>query len=204
MEVHMANVQRDADTGRHLTPPSLVRVLADNWQLVLLRGIAAIIFGILALVLPGLTLFLFIMLFGAYALVDGAFALWTAFTGGGAASNMTPRWWLVLIGLLGVATAVITVLWPGVTGLVLLYFIAAWALASGVFTIIGAIRLRKEIEGEWLLIANGVLSILIGLIMFFYPAAGALALVWLIGVYALVFGGILVALAFRLKRHRPA
>jgi uncharacterized membrane protein HdeD (DUF308 family) len=200
----MANVQRDADPGRPLTPPSLVRLLAENWQLVLLRGIAAIIFGILALVLPGLTLFLFIMLFGAYALVDGAFALWTAFTGGGAPGNMMPRWWLVLIGLLGIATAVITVLWPGVTGLVLLYFIAAWALASGVFTIIGAIRLRKEIEGEWLLIANGALSILIGLIMFFYPAAGALALVWLIGAYALMFGGILVALAFRLRRHKPA
>jgi uncharacterized membrane protein HdeD (DUF308 family) len=167
-------------------------------------GVAAIIFGILAFLLPGLTLFTLIILFGAFALADGVLALWTAFTGGVAAGNMTPRWWLILIGVLGIATAVTTVLWPGTTGLVLLLFIAAWAIASGIFTIIGAVRLRKEIEGEWLLIANGALSILIGLLMLFQPAAGALALVWLIGAYALVFGGILVAFAFRLRRHKPA
>lgn len=200
----MMTAESNAGSRRPLTPPSMLRILADNWWLLLLRGIAAVIFGVLAFFMPGLTLFSLIILFGAFALMDGIFALWTAFTGGKAVSELTPRWWLILIGVLGLATAAITVLYPITTGLVLLYFIAGWAIASGIFTIVGAVALRKEIEGEWMLVANGLLSILIGLFMFVSPGAGALALAWLIGIYALIFGVILVALSLRLRKFKSA
>ena len=140
-------------------------------------------------------------MFAAYAIVDGVIALWAAATGPGV---MAPRWWLVVIGLLGIAAGVVTFMYPAMTAIVLLYFIAGWMIASGVFTIVGAIMLRKEIEGEWWLILNGALSILIGLFMFFQPGAGALALIWLIGAYALIVGVTLVMLAFKLKSHKRA
>jgi uncharacterized membrane protein HdeD (DUF308 family) len=194
----MANVQRQPSS---LASPALLPALAENWWLVLLRGIASILFGVLAFVWPGLTVFWLVLLFAAYAIVDGVIALWAAATGPGV---VTPRWWLVVIGLLGIAAGVVTFMYPAMTAIVLLYFIAGWMLASGVFTIVGAISLRKEIEGEWWLILNGALSILIGLFMFFQPGAGALALIWLIGAYALIGGVILVMLAFRLKSHKRA
>jgi uncharacterized membrane protein HdeD (DUF308 family) len=193
----MTNVQ-----ARPLAGPILLRALAENWWLLLLRGVAAILFGILAFIWPGLTLFTLILLFAAYALVDGIFALWAAVAG--TSGDMVPRWWLVVIGILGVAVAAVTFMWPGTTALVLLYFIAGWSIASGVFTIVGAIRLRKEMEGEWLLILSGAVSLLFGLLLFFQPGAGALALIWLIGGYAIVIGIILVVLALRLRQHKPA
>ena len=178
----MTNVQRQPSP---LATLALLPALAENWWLVLLRGIASILFGVLAFVWPGLTVFWLVLLFAAYAIVDGVIALWAAATGPGV---MAPRWWLVVIGLLGIAAGVVTFMYPAMTAIVLLYFIAGWMIASGVFTIVGAIMLRKEIEGEWWLILNGALSILIGLFMFFQPGAGALALIWLIGAYALIVG----------------
>jgi uncharacterized membrane protein HdeD (DUF308 family) len=194
----MTNVQRQPSS---LAALGLLPALADVWWLVLLRGIASIIFGVLAFVWPGLTVFWLVLLFAAYAIVDGVIALGAAFSGSG---GMTPRWWLVIVGLLGIAAGIVTFMYPAMTAIILLYFIAGWMIASGVFTVVGAIALRKEIEGEWWLVLNGVLSVLIGLFMFFQPGAGALALIWLIGVYALVMGVTLVMLAFRLKRHKRA
>jgi uncharacterized membrane protein HdeD (DUF308 family) len=194
----MTNVQRQPSP---LATLALLPALAENWWLVLLRGIASILFGVLAFVWPGLTVFWLVLLFAAYAIVDGVIALWAAATGPGV---MGPRWWLVVIGLLGIAAGVVTFMYPAMTAIVLLYFIAGWMIASGVFTIVGAIMLRKEIEGEWWLILNGALSILIGLFMFFQPGAGALALIWLIGAYALIVGVTLVMLAFKLKSHKRA
>lgn len=194
----MTNVQRQPSP---LATLALLPALAENWWLVLLRGIASILFGVLAFVWPGLTVFWLVLLFAAYAIVDGVIALWAAATGPGV---MAPRWWLVVIGLLGIAAGVVTFMYPAMTAIVLLYFIAGWMIASGVFTIVGAIMLRKEIEGEWWLILNGALSILIGLFMFFQPGAGALALIWLIGAYALIVGVTLVMLAFKLKSHKRA
>ena len=192
----MTNVQRQPSP---LATLALLPALAENWWLVLLRGIASILFGVLAFVWPGLTVFWLVLLFAAYAIVDGVIALWAAATGPGV---MAPRWWLVVIGLLGIAAGVVTFMYPAMTAIVLLYFIAGWMIASGVFTIVGAIMLRKEIEGEWWLILNGALSILIGLFMFFQPGAGALALIWLIGAYALIVGVTLVMLAFKLKKSQ--
>jgi uncharacterized membrane protein HdeD (DUF308 family) len=133
----------------------MLHALAKSWWLVLLRGIAAIVFGVLAFVWPGLTLLTLVLFYGAYALVDGAFALIAAFTGG---AKPVPTWWLIVVGLAGIAAGLATFLWPGITALVLLVFIGAWAIVHGIFEIIGAIKLRKEIDNEWWLILAGALS----------------------------------------------
>lgn len=176
---------------------AMVHALAKNWWMLLLRGIAAIIFGLLALAWPGMTLVTLILFYGAYVLVDGVLAVVAAITGG----TLAPRWWLAVVGLLGIAAGLLTFLMPGITALVLLYFIAGWAIATGVFQIIGAIRLRHEIDNEWFLILGGIISVLFGGAMFAAPGAGALALVTVIGIYAIVIGALLVALSFRLKKH---
>ena len=192
----MANI---AHSNTPIAPRPMLHALAQAWWLVLLRGIAGILFGILAFVWPGLTLLTLILLYGAYALVDGIFALIAAFTGrvGGA-----PTWWLIVIGLFGLAAGVVTFAWPGVTALVLIIFIGGWAIAHGVFEIIGAIKLRKEIDNEWLLILAGALSVIFGIIVLIAPGAGALGLVWAIGAYSIAFGILLVGLSLRLRNHR--
>jgi uncharacterized membrane protein HdeD (DUF308 family) len=182
------------------TPPlgrPMLHALAKNWWLVLLKGICAIVFGVLAFIWPGMTLVTLVLFYGAFALADGVFALAAAVMGG----SPLPRWWLVVVGLLGIAAGIVTFAWPGMTAVLLLLFIAGWAIATGVMQIIGAIRLRKEIDNEWWLIAGGVLSVLFGLVIVAQPGAGALALLWGIGAYAIIYGIILVALAFRLRGH---
>jgi uncharacterized membrane protein HdeD (DUF308 family) len=176
---------------------AMVHALAKNWWMLLLRGVAAIIFGGLALAWPGMTLLTLILFYGAFALADGVLAIVAAITGG----TLAPRWWLAIVGLLGIAAGLLTFLMPGVTALVLLYLIAGWAIATGVFQIAGAIRLRKEIDNEWFLILCGVVSVLFGVAMFMAPGAGALALIWVIGIYAIIVGALLVGLSFRLKKH---
>lgn len=127
---------------------------------------------------------------------DGIFALVAAFSD----RVGKQRWWVLLLeGLAGVAAGILTFLWPGMTALVLLYLIAAWAIVTGILEVMAAIRLRQEIEGEWLLALGGIASITFGVLMVVWPGAGALAVVWLIGSYALVFGLLMVFLAFRLR-----
>ena len=112
-----------------------------------------------------------------------------------------PRWWLALVGILGILAGVVTLFWPGMTAIVLLIFIAAWAIASGVMQIVGAIRLRKEIDDEWLLIASGVLSVLFGLVLLARPGLGALSMIFVIGAFAIVYGILEVMFSLRLRRH---
>ncbi len=171
--------------------------LARNWWLILLRGICAIIFGLLAIAWPGLSLFTLIILYGVFALFDGGLAIGAAIMG----DTPAPRWWLALVGVLGIAAGAVTLAWPGITGLVLLFFIAGWAIAAGVFQIVGAIRLRKEINDEWLLIASGVVSVLFGILILMFPGAGALSLAFVIGIFALVYGFLLVGFAMKLRKH---
>jgi uncharacterized membrane protein HdeD (DUF308 family) len=178
----------------------LVRTLAENWWLVLLRGLASIVFGILAFVWPGLTLVALIFLWGAYALVDGAIALWAAISG--KAGAIAPRWWLAVVGIVGLLAGVVAFGSPGLTALVLLMFIAGWAVVIGVLEIWGAIQLRKEIDGEWWLVLSGLLSIAFGVFLFARPGQGALALIWVIGVFAILHGCTLIALSLRLKKFR--
>ena len=192
----MSTIQTDRQSGVGLGS-AMVHALAKNWWLLLLRGIAAIIFGLLAFAWPGLTLLTLILFYGAFALVDGVLAIIAAITGGAPGS----RWWLAVVGLLGIAAGLVTFLTPGLTALVLLLFIAGWAIATGVLQIIGAIKLRKEIDNEWLLILGGIISVLFGACMMLAPGAGALALVWVIGAYSVVTGVIFVVLAFRLRKH---
>jgi uncharacterized membrane protein HdeD (DUF308 family) len=177
-----------------------LHALARNWWLLLLRGIAAILFGLLAFAWPGITLLSLVILYGFYALFDGLFAILAAIKGG----NVESRWWLILIGILGVAAGLLTFFWTGITALVLIMFIGAWALIHGIFEIVGAIKIRKEIDNEWWLILSGALSVLFGLMVLIMPGAGALALIWVIGAYAIIFGGLLVGFAFRLKKHSHA
>ncbi len=170
--------------------------LRHNWWIVLLRGILAIIFGVLAMIWPGITMMVLVILFGAYALVDGVFGIASAIFRGAAGGN---RLWLVLEGILGVAVGIATFLWPAITELALLYLIAAWAIVTGVFEILTAIELRKTLRGEWLMIGSGTLSVLFGILLISWPAAGVLAVTWIVGVYALLFGVLLCVLAFRLR-----
>jgi uncharacterized membrane protein HdeD (DUF308 family) len=184
---------------RPLARLPLVRALAENWWLLLLRGVASIIFGVLAFIWPGLTLVALILLWGAYAIVDGGIALWAAISGRGA--EIAPRWWLAIVGVVGLLAGLVAFASPGLTALVLLMFIAGWAIVIGALEIWGAIQLRKEIEGEWWLIISGLLSIAFGVLLIARPGAGALALVWVIASFAILHGGTLIALAFRLKQY---
>jgi uncharacterized membrane protein HdeD (DUF308 family) len=177
----------------------ILEMLAKNWWLILLRGIVAIVFGFLAFAWPGVTLITFVILYGAYVAADGLLALIAAIKGG----SMAPRWWLAFVGIAGLGAAAATFLYPGLTALVLLMFVAAWSIVHGLMEIIGAIQLRKEIDNEWLLIFSGLLSVLFGILLWMRPGAGAVALVWLIGAYAVAFGILMVALSFTLKKHRP-
>ncbi|HEX3442975.1 MAG TPA: HdeD family acid-resistance protein [Pseudolabrys sp.] len=176
----------------------MLHALAENWWLLLLRGVAAIIFGLLAFFWPGVTLLTLVFLWGAYAIVDGAFSLWAAISGRDA---IAPRWWLAVVGVAGVVAGLLAFAWPGLTAVILLLFIAGWAIVIGALEIWGAIQLRKEIEGEWWLILSGVLSIAFGIILIAQPGVGALAVVWLIAWYAILMGCSLIALAFRLRKH---
>jgi uncharacterized membrane protein HdeD (DUF308 family) len=176
-------------------------LLRRRWWLVVLRGIAAIIFGILAITLPGITLATLVVLFGAYAFVDGVFAVIHAMGGGDEAESM---WLLLLEGLLGIGVGLITFFEPGLTVIALLFYIAAWNLATGVLEIASALRLRKQISGEFWLLLGGLCSIVFAVILMAYPGAGVLALLWIIGIYALLFGTSMLALGFRLRNLKSA
>lgn len=174
----------------------MIEVLARRWWALVLRGVAAVLFGVAALVWPGLALTALVYLFGAYAIVDGVFAIAAALSPAGRQVN---RWLLGLEGVVSVIAGIIAFVWPGITALALLYIIAAWAIVTGVLEVIAAFRLRQEIQGEWLMGLGGVASVIFGLLLVIFPGSGALAVVWLIGVYAIVFGVVLVVLGLRLR-----
>ena len=170
--------------------------LSRNWWLFLIRGILAILFGGMAIIWPGVTLVTLILLFGAYVLVDGLFAIVLGLSRIGSES----RWWALLLqGIAGVIIGIIAFASPGTTALALLMLIAAWNVVTGIASIGAAIQLRKVIENEWLLIISGIISILIGLYLFFFPGPGALAMTLVFGIYFIVFGILSIVFAFRLR-----
>src|SRR5512139_1191041 len=174
----------------------MLEKISRNWWLYAVRGVVAVIFGVVAFTRPEQALQTLVLVFGAYALVDGIFAV----IAGIAARGYFDRWWAVLLeGMVGIVIGLLTFFWPNVTALVLVYFIAAWALITGIFEIVAAIQLRRVITGEWMYILGGLLSILFGVLLFVFPGAGALSLVWLIGIYAIVFGISEIIFAFRLR-----
>ncbi|NDJ36468.1 MAG: HdeD family acid-resistance protein [Chloroflexi bacterium] len=177
----------------------MIDTLSRFWWVPVLRGVAAIIFGILALVLPGITLLALVFMFAAYAVIDGVLSAITGFQ----ARGTNDRWWLGIIeGIVGIVAGVLAFIWPNITAFVLLIFIAAWAIITGIIEIAGAIRLRNEIEGEWLLAIAGVLSIALGVLLFLFPGPGAVGLVWMIGLYAIMFGVTQIVLGILLRSGR--
>lgn len=168
-------------------------LLARSWWHLALRGAAAVLFGVLALLWPGVTLLFLVALFGAYALLSGIAVL-----AGALRNRDQPGWWLLLLlGLVSIAAGVVTVFYPGITALALVIVMGVNAIFSGVLDIAMAIRLRREMRGEWLLALAGVVSILFGAVVLIAPGAGALALVWLIALYAIAIGVLLIALGLR-------
>jgi uncharacterized membrane protein HdeD (DUF308 family) len=184
------------------SPRELLRALAENWWLLLLRGIVTTAFGVLAFIWPGRTLLTVALIWGAYAIADGVFALWAGISGKD--SRIAPRWWLALIGITGILAGLLTFVWPGITVQVALVLIASWAIITGMLEIWGAIQLHKEIEVEWMMALSGLLSFVLGVTLLTRPGAGALAVVCLIGSFAILVGCIYVSLALWLKKckHR--
>ena len=167
-----------------------------NWWAFLIRGIAAIIFGVLAIFATRTTLFVLVLFFGAYALVDGIFAIIAAIR----RIEERERWGLLMLeGVIGIVIGIITFFVPGVTLLFLAYLIAIWAILTGISEIAEAIRLREVIRNEWLLVLAGALSVIFGVLMLIFPGAGFLAVTLIIGVYAIIFGIIEVGLSLRLR-----
>jgi|SRR5262245_35228546 len=173
----------------------MLRLIGRSWWLIVLRGVCAILFGLIAWTWPGVTLHTLVLLWGAYAFADGVFAFAVAISG----RSARPWWVLMLEGLISFGAAAAAFLYPGITAVVLLWVIAAWALVTGAVEIAEAIQLRKEIEGELWLGLAGLASMLFGLVLIARPSLGALAVVWIIGSYAVVFGVLLVLLGFRVK-----
>ncbi len=178
----------------------MIQLLARNWWAVELRGVFTVIFGLFALFMPAITLSALVFLFGIYALAEGIVLLVMSFN----KQYTQHRWITMLEGLVGIGAGIIAFMRPGITAFALLVIIAVWALITGILEIVGAIQLRKEIRGEWLLVLSGILSIVFAYILLSRPAAGALALVWVIGVYAVVFGLLLMGLGIKVHRLIPA
>lgn len=178
------------------TTSQLASMLSRAWWLIVLRAIVAIAFGILTWVKPAISLEALILVFGAFAMADGILRIWAAIAGPG---DTESRSMLALAGLIGVGIGVLTMFRPDVTALALVYYIAAWAIVTGALEITAAIRLRQVIDDEWVLALAGITSLAFGVIILARPGAGALALLWLIGTYAIVFGILLLIFAFKAR-----
>jgi uncharacterized membrane protein HdeD (DUF308 family) len=181
-------------------PMTRLKIRRWRWWTIALRGIAAILFGILALIAPGAAFMSLVVLFGVYALIDGALALALA------SKQVQPRGALIARGIASIAAGVLAFVWPGITAFALLIVIAVWAIVSGILELVMAIQLRKQLEGEWLLALEGVLSIGFGVLLLLSPLVGAIVLGLWIGAYALLLGGMQIGTALRLRsyvQHHP-
>ncbi|MQY02179.1 HdeD family acid-resistance protein [Actinomadura macrotermitis] len=176
----------------------MLDTITRNWWVLALRGAFAILFGIVAWIWPGITVWALVVLFGAYALVDGVIAVAGAIRGSAGAGGS--RGWLAVSGVAGIVLGLMALFWPAMTGLALLMLIAAWAVVTGVMEIVAAIAMRKEIEGEWLYALTGAVSVLFGVLLFIWPVSGALAVIWMIGFFSILFGAMMIGAAFRVRK----
>jgi uncharacterized membrane protein HdeD (DUF308 family) len=179
----------------------LLEGLAENWWLMLLRGLAAIVFGALTFAWPSASIIVLAVVWGGYALVDGVFALWAGVKGRTTARGA--RWWLAAAGILGILAGGLALAWPGITAMVLMFFLAGWLFTVGILQLWGAIRIRKEVEGEIWLALSGLLSVGIAVLLVAQPAAALLATAWAIGAVAILIGISYIALGLRLRRALP-
>ncbi len=174
----------------------MLETMGRHWWTMALRGLLGIILGIVAFVWPGITVAALVLLFGVYAIIDGVVALVASFR----LMEGHGRWWPALLeGLCGIAAGIVAFAWPGLTAVALIYLIAAWAIVTGVFQIVAAVQLRRYIAGEWMLALGGVVSILLGALLFAFPVAGLVVWAWMVGAYALLFGILMLALGFKLR-----
>lgn len=188
------NAGKEKTKVSYSQPQPILPTLAGNWWALLLRGIAAVLFGLAALFWSGLTLLVLIVFFGVYAVIDGIFAIVIGIRGSGGR-----RWLVMAEGALSVLAGLAVLFWPGLSALLVLYMISFWAILTGLLRVVMAIWLRREIEHEWLMILSGVLSVLFGVILGALPGVGLLSLVWLIGIYALIFGVALIAFSVMVR-----
>lgn len=174
----------------------LAKILSRYWWMILVRGVLAVLFGIMVFAWPGISLLSLVLLFGAFILANGFGNVVTAIGGRKEHEN----WWVLLLaGLAGAALGILTFFNPGLTALALLFYIAIWAIATGLLEIVAAIRLRKEIEGEFWMALGGLASVAFGMLLVARPGEGALAVLWLIAAYAVVYGATLIMLAFKAR-----
>lgn len=167
-----------------------------NWWMLAVRGVIGIVFGIAALIWPESAMLALVLLFGAFVMLDGIFAI--AFSI--ASQGYFEHWWGILFeGLTGIIIGILTFVWPNITALILLYFISAWAVITGIFETVAAIKFRRVIPGEWTMIINGIISVLLGTLLFIFPAAGEVSIAWMIGIFAITAGIMELIFAFRLR-----
>jgi uncharacterized membrane protein HdeD (DUF308 family) len=186
-----------ANLGASPAHEAMIAVLAKNWWAVGIRGIIGILFGLVALFLPGATMLSLVLVFAAYAFVDGVFAIVSAVR----AARERERWgYLLLEGIVDIAAAAVAVLWPGITVVAFVFVVAFWAIFTGVLELMAAFRL-DFIDGRGWLIFGGIVSVLYGVLLIVAPMIGAVVLTWWLGAYALVFGVCLVVLAFKLRER---
>ena len=175
----------------------MLALLSKYWWVLVVRGVLAIALGIFAFVWPQQTIVALVLVFGAIALVDGIFAVVASIAG----HSLTPDWWVLLLqGLLGIGVGVLTLFNPAITAVALLIYIAVWAIGMGVLQVVAAVRLRHDISGEWWLALGGVASVAFGILLMRNPAGGVLAVLWLIGTYALIWGVMLTVGGFDVRR----
>jgi uncharacterized membrane protein HdeD (DUF308 family) len=179
---------------------AVLALLAKNWWVVAVRGIAAIVFGIAAFIWPGVTVIALVYLFGAYALVDGVFAIISAVRGDPATRGH--GLYVTVLGVVSIIAGIGAFLLPGITALTLLYIVAFWAIVTGAFALLAAVRLRKEITGEFWMAVGGIASIAFGILAIVFPGSGLLSIIWLVAFYAVVFGVTLLGLSWRLRGHK--
>jgi len=178
----------------------MFNLMTQNWWAIALRGLVAVLFGITAFMWPGITLWMLAPLFGVYAVINGIFAVIEAFR----RDVSRERWWALLFeGGAGIVIGIATLTWPGLTAMGLLYLIAFWAIVTGVFEIITAIRLRHEIRGEWMMALIAILTMAFGFLLVAFPVSGALSVILIIGAFAFATGALMIALAFKLRSLRP-
>jgi len=175
----------------------MLEAMTRNWGAVALRGVIAVLFGVIAIVWPGPTVAVLVILLGAFALVEGVANFVAGVRG--------REGWAIAEGAISVVAGIVIVVWPAITALVLLYIVATWAIITGIVRIVAAIRLRRVVRNEWLLVGSGLASVIFGVIAAVFPGAGILALIWLLGAWLIVLGVILIAFALSLRQlaHRP-
>ena len=176
----------------------MVGQLVRNWWIPVLRGVFGILFGLLVFAYSRTAVQVFVYLFGIYALLGGVVTLALAF------DASRGRGWLVLSGIAGIAAGILTFIYPSTTAVALVYIVAAWAVITGIFEIVAAFEWRQVLSDMWMLGLAGVLSIILGVLLFSSPAAGLLAWAWLIGIYAIVYGVLYIVAGFRLKSFQPS